>query len=223
MVAVNIYIESTESRPAREKMSRHSETSLSGAKVLSFLFAFRICNALLLRTFFQPDEYFQSLEPAWSTAFGETSGAWITWVRYDSGSGNKVEPLYLRCLVGMETKSSLFIAPVSLCRRVFHCQSPRQFSRAGSKCPLRGTAGCPQSRAGWVRCFVRLLYLAIGPESLRRDLSGITWRGMSLYIRTRLTGSGTRVLMSCSSSSPYLVLGNGFARHEPCPTLSRPH
>jgi phosphatidylinositol glycan class B len=43
------------------------------------LFAFRIINALLVRTFFQPDEYFQSLEPAWQMAFGPGSGAWITW------------------------------------------------------------------------------------------------------------------------------------------------
>jgi phosphatidylinositol glycan class B len=35
---------------------------------------------LTLRTFFQPDEFFQSLEPAWQLAFGDTSNAWITWV-----------------------------------------------------------------------------------------------------------------------------------------------
>ncbi len=49
--------------------------------ILLFLVAFRIINALSVRTFFQPDEYFQSLEPAWEIAFGADSGAWITWVR----------------------------------------------------------------------------------------------------------------------------------------------
>lgn len=49
--------------------------------ILLFLVAFRILNALSIRTFFQPDEYFQSLEPAWNIAFGVNSGAWITWVR----------------------------------------------------------------------------------------------------------------------------------------------
>ena len=49
--------------------------------ILLFLVAFRILNALSVRTFFQPDEYFQSLEPAWQIAFGPESGAWITWVR----------------------------------------------------------------------------------------------------------------------------------------------
>src|SRR6187402_283095 len=44
------------------------------------LLVFRCINALAVRTFFQPDEYFQSLEPAWQMAFGAQSGAWITWV-----------------------------------------------------------------------------------------------------------------------------------------------
>lgn len=48
--------------------------------IWSLLLAFRLVNALLVQTFFQPDEYFQSLEPAWQMAFGPQSGAWITWV-----------------------------------------------------------------------------------------------------------------------------------------------
>jgi hypothetical protein len=48
--------------------------------VLGFLLALRITNALSIKTFFQPDEYFQSLEPAWQIAFGAENGAWITWV-----------------------------------------------------------------------------------------------------------------------------------------------
>ena len=50
--------------------------------MLLFLLALRIVNALTLTTFFQPDEYYQSLEPAWHLAFGVNSGAWITWVGY---------------------------------------------------------------------------------------------------------------------------------------------
>lgn len=48
--------------------------------VFGVLLALRITNALSIKTFFQPDEYFQSLEPAWRIAFGPDSGAWITWV-----------------------------------------------------------------------------------------------------------------------------------------------
>jgi len=46
---------------------------------LVFLILYRLGNAFTTRTFFQPDEYFQSLEPAWQLAFGLDSGAWITW------------------------------------------------------------------------------------------------------------------------------------------------
>lgn len=48
--------------------------------VLPVLICFRLINAVCIKTFFQPDEYFQSLEPAWKIAFGSRSGAWITWV-----------------------------------------------------------------------------------------------------------------------------------------------
>ncbi|KAF3020377.1 glycosylphosphatidylinositol anchor biosynthesis [Penicillium rubens] len=47
--------------------------------ILLFLIAFRLVNAFAVRTFFQPDEYFQSLEPAWQIAFGQGQGAWVTW------------------------------------------------------------------------------------------------------------------------------------------------
>ncbi|KAI1376793.1 glycosyltransferase family 22 protein [Hypoxylon crocopeplum] len=48
-------------------------------EALAVIFAFRLINALCVRTFFQPDEYFQALEPAWHMVFGEDSGAWLTW------------------------------------------------------------------------------------------------------------------------------------------------
>ncbi|KAI0180139.1 glycosyltransferase family 22 protein [Hypoxylon sp. FL1284] len=46
---------------------------------LAVIFTIRLVNALCVRTFFQPDEYFQALEPAWRMVFGEDSGAWLTW------------------------------------------------------------------------------------------------------------------------------------------------
>lgn len=46
----------------------------------------RILCAFTISTFFQPDEYFQSLEPAWELAFGKSSGAWITWVSEKAGA-----------------------------------------------------------------------------------------------------------------------------------------
>lgn len=53
----------------------------AASDIWMMLLAFRFINVLCVRTFFQPDEYFQSLEPAWQMAFGSQSGAWITWVR----------------------------------------------------------------------------------------------------------------------------------------------
>ena len=48
--------------------------------ILQAVLLIRLINASWLQTFFQPDEYFQSLEPAWRLAFGPDSGAWMTWV-----------------------------------------------------------------------------------------------------------------------------------------------
>jgi phosphatidylinositol glycan class B len=52
-------------------------------EILAFFLIFRLINALCVRTFFQPDEYFQALEPAWDMAFKGRSGAWLTWVLID--------------------------------------------------------------------------------------------------------------------------------------------
>ena len=64
----------------RRALERVKQAS-TAQDVLIFLIAFRILNALSVKTFFQPDEFFQSLEPAWDIAFGANTGAWITWVR----------------------------------------------------------------------------------------------------------------------------------------------
>ncbi|KAJ9320094.1 CAZyme family GT22 [Paecilomyces variotii] len=75
--------DSREGRPVARRIQRQGiqerlDTAASQNILLS-LIAFRILNALCVRTFFQPDEFFQSLEPAWQLAFGKDSGAWITW------------------------------------------------------------------------------------------------------------------------------------------------
>ncbi|MCJ1463010.1 glycosylphosphatidylinositol anchor biosynthesis [Pseudocyphellaria aurata] len=62
----------------RRAFARARERTTS-RDILLFLIAYRILNAFGIQTFFQPDEYFQSLEPAWDMAFGSGSGAWITW------------------------------------------------------------------------------------------------------------------------------------------------
>ena len=64
----------------RRAALQRAKDSTTSQDIFWFLVAFRILNALSIRTFFQPDEYFQSLEPAWEISFGADSGAWITWV-----------------------------------------------------------------------------------------------------------------------------------------------
>ncbi|KAK0646668.1 glycosyltransferase family 22 protein [Cercophora newfieldiana] len=72
--------ETTKSKSRAQNTKRHPEVLSAQVKdILSVLLVFRFINALCVRTFFQPDEYFQALEPAWSIAFGADSGAWLTW------------------------------------------------------------------------------------------------------------------------------------------------
>ncbi|KAL4928974.1 putative glycosylphosphatidylinositol-alpha 1,2 mannosyltransferase [Aspergillus undulatus] len=70
---------SQSSPPSRPRpLSAKAPVDVS-SNILLFLIGFRLLNALTIRTLFQPDEFFQSLEPAWKLAFGEDQGAWITW------------------------------------------------------------------------------------------------------------------------------------------------
>ena len=74
----------TDQRPKpKRSRSRPAQIALFSihSTIFLFLISLRILNALSLRTFFQPDEYFQALEPAWQLAFPDDGGAWITWVR----------------------------------------------------------------------------------------------------------------------------------------------
>jgi phosphatidylinositol glycan class B len=74
---------STSPDPTAEAPSRPVQPDAIASQLkdaLAVLFAFRLVNAICVQTFFQPDEYFQALEPAWQLVFGEDSGAWMTWV-----------------------------------------------------------------------------------------------------------------------------------------------
>ncbi|KAL1837393.1 hypothetical protein VTJ49DRAFT_3933 [Mycothermus thermophilus] len=70
-------LESKATKPPGELHAQVAAAQISD--ILSVLLMFRFINALCVRTFFQPDEYFQALEPAWDMAFGSQSGAWLTW------------------------------------------------------------------------------------------------------------------------------------------------
>ncbi|KAH7336475.1 glycosyltransferase family 22 protein [Rhexocercosporidium sp. MPI-PUGE-AT-0058] len=68
-----------ENLPPKGNGLHHLVNEQAAKDAWMMLLVFRCINALAVRTFFQPDEYFQSLEPAWQMAFGPQSGAWITW------------------------------------------------------------------------------------------------------------------------------------------------
>ncbi|KAK5989175.1 GPI mannosyltransferase 3 [Cladobotryum mycophilum] len=66
---------SSSSSPSKSSKS----SSPSSTFTLRDIILIRLINAWYLATFFQPDEFFQALEPAWQLAFGPQSGAWLTW------------------------------------------------------------------------------------------------------------------------------------------------
>lgn len=68
------------STPTAEVIKDEASNVRNRTAFLKHIFIVRLTNAWWLATFFQPDEYFQALEPAWNLAFGDRSGAWLTWV-----------------------------------------------------------------------------------------------------------------------------------------------
>ncbi|KAI8964121.1 glycosyltransferase family 22 protein [Daldinia sp. FL1419] len=69
----------TRASGAATNATKNHVATVVARDALAVIFAVRFINALCVRTFFQPDEYFQALEPAWNLAFGQDSGAWLTW------------------------------------------------------------------------------------------------------------------------------------------------
>ncbi|KAI1426000.1 Alg9-like mannosyltransferase family-domain-containing protein [Xylaria sp. FL1777] len=69
----------TENKKSQDEVVVAALIAQQAREVLTVIFAVRFVNALCVRTFFQPDEYFQVLEPAWQLLYGENSGAWLTW------------------------------------------------------------------------------------------------------------------------------------------------
>lgn len=137
--------------------------------ILSVLLFIRFINALCVRTFFQPDEFFQALEPAWSIAFGQQSGAWLTWV----------------CSEGIIDKHSLFHAPSPLFALCLHS------SRNGNtSCAHHSTQPCfqqhtslPIKRWASYSCYRSLEHISSLPShkwsSRCSQLSATSTRGNS--------------------------------------------
>jgi len=94
--------------------------------IFAAIVALRLVNSLLVRTFFQPDEYFQALEPAWNIAYGPESGAWLTWVSHHDRRLSLEVCRSSTCL-GMEVSTAVFAASSIVCRilcRGRQCHEP---------------------------------------------------------------------------------------------------
>lgn len=89
----------------------------------------RLVNALTMATFFQPDEYFQALEPAYKVAFGTESNTWVTWVRNLSLVQINIQNIDSNVAIGMETSATIKLTPFAL----FHPLSCRRRSRQRSR------------------------------------------------------------------------------------------
>ncbi|ODV63430.1 putative glycosylphosphatidylinositol-alpha 1,2 mannosyltransferase [Ascoidea rubescens DSM 1968] len=72
-----------QSKPEVKKAKEIINNSLPPPIVLQYLITLRIINAFTINTFFQPDEYFQSLEPAhfFVYGYGELTWEWLTELR----------------------------------------------------------------------------------------------------------------------------------------------
>ena len=125
-----------ENKGFRRRALYRAKEAATSRDILLFLVAFRILNALSIRTFFQPDEYFQSLEPAWQIVFGEDSGAWTTWVCMR----RKPRRRGLTAIVGMETPPEILDSSIHVRCSILDCVVAVKKSTPWSGLPCRADA-----------------------------------------------------------------------------------
>jgi phosphatidylinositol glycan class B len=73
----------------KSRATNKLEESLPTFKVFIVLFFIRLLNSLTIKTFFQADEYYQCLEPAYNFVFGS---GYITW-EWEEGIRSSIHPL----------------------------------------------------------------------------------------------------------------------------------
>ncbi|SPJ76264.1 related to dolichyl-phosphate-mannose-glycolipid alpha-mannosyltransferase [Fusarium torulosum] len=86
----------------------------------------RLINAWWITTFFQPDEFFQSLEPAWDLAFGSQSGAWLTW-EWRHQLRTSLHPALFAGVYLIADFISSHILPLGILRAAILVAAPRAF------------------------------------------------------------------------------------------------
>lgn len=120
----------TSEKDVKNGPAKTTAASKYTAFVFVFLLIIRLINALTIKTFFQPDEYYQSLEPALVSAFGTNVNAWITW-EWREGLRSSLHPLLFasvyrfvdsasfRLLLNTETQAELLIAAPKVVQAIF--------------------------------------------------------------------------------------------------------
>lgn len=157
----SIYLDNSKG-VGRRAIERVKEVPVS-QDIFLFLLAFRILNALSIKTFFQPDEFFQSLEPAWEIAFGADSGAWITWV----SKQQRLKGRLLRASAGVEKPPSFCDTSCNLCRRVYAVVKPLLGPASVSLISRRPSSSGAKNNTGHRRCVGGLLHMEAWGTCLR--------------------------------------------------------
>lgn len=138
--------------------------------IFPLLLAFRIINALSIRTFFQPDEFIQALEPALKLAFGEEIHPSITW-EWEYQLRSSLHPLLFALTyrvaeslatwfhVSTATRSQLLLAAPKILQAVFAASMDYYTLRLAQR-----AYGC-QGRVAWIAVCVAQLILDQTPYS----------------------------------------------------------
>jgi phosphatidylinositol glycan class B len=96
--------------PATVKQDQEDITRARNHDTWVLILFVRMVNAVTICTFFQPDEYYQALEPAWALAFGKDSGAWLTW-EWQHQLRSSLHPILISVVYKATAMSSDLIFP----------------------------------------------------------------------------------------------------------------
>lgn len=93
-VGYAVSVISLHSHSTTTSMSTSVSAPLSSVQLFTYLYLFRLLNTLLCRTFFQPDEFYQSLEIAHHHVFGYGFVSWEWRNALDGSTGGIRSSIY---------------------------------------------------------------------------------------------------------------------------------
>lgn len=112
-------------------------------RVFLMLLCIRVFNSLTVQTFFQPDEYYQSLEPAWNLVYGygETTWEWKEAIRGFLYPSSFAGLWWALKIIGVKDANSL----VFYCLNLSYCRlrHPKSFKVFSLRCAITGPTVLP--------------------------------------------------------------------------------